>query len=111
MTDANPAADPSFDGQPEKSKFEENLKSRPTWLRFLFMVFFAIVFNIAALVGTVVVVTGFLFVLLTGEPNQKLQRAGRVLATYLADIVSYLTYNTDTRPCPFDTDLDKHDDA
>jgi hypothetical protein len=107
MTDANPAANQAFEGRPDKSKFEENLKSRPTWLRLLFMVFFAIAFNVAALVGTLIVVTGFLFVLLTGEPNQKLKRAGQVLATYLGDIVSYLTYNTDTRPFPFDTDLDR----
>ena len=111
MTDANPAADQAFEGQPDKSKLEENLKSRPTWVRLLFMVFFAIAFNVAALVGTLIVVTGFVFVLLTGEPNQKLKRAGQVLAAYLADIVNYLTYNTDTRPFPFDTDLDKNETA
>ena len=111
MTDANPAADQAFERQPDKSKIEENLKSRPTWLRLLFMIFFAIVFNVAALIGALIVVTGFLFVLLTGEPNKKLKRAGQVLAIYLADIVSYLTYNTDTRPFPFDTDLDRDENG
>ena len=105
MTDANPTADQVIDDQESKEGFEKNLKSKPTWLRFLFMVFFAIAFNVAALVGTLIVVTGFVVVLITGQPNDKLQRAGQVLATFLSDIVRYLTYNTETKPFPFDSDL------
>ena len=108
MTDANPAADQVFDSQDNQANqngIEKNLKSKPTWLRFLFMVFFAIAFNVAVMVGILVVLTGFVLVLLTGQPNDKLQKAGQVIATFLSDIVRYLTYNTDTKPFPFDSDL------
>ena len=105
MTDANPTADQAFESQDGNSGIEKNLKSKPTWLRFLFMVFYAIAFNVAAMVGILIVVTGFFVVLVTGQPNDKLQRAGQVLATFLSDIVRYLTYNTETKPFPFDSDL------
>ena len=105
MTDANPTADQVFEDQGKNGEIEKNLKSKPTWLRFLFMVFYAIAFNVAAMVGILIVVTGFLVVLFTGQPNDKLQRAGQVLATFLSDIVRYLTYNTETKPFPFDNDL------
>ncbi len=105
MTDANPAADQVFDSQDSQNGIEKNLKSKPTWLRFLFMVFFMIAFNVAAMVGLLVVVTGFVIVLFTGEPNDKLRKAGQVIATFLSDIVRYLTYNTETKPFPFDSDL------
>lgn len=109
MTDANPAADEILEEKPSSKQLEENLKSRPTWVRFLFMAVFAIAFYLAAIVGTFVVVIGFLFRLFTGETNEKLRDAGQVLATYVYDIARYLTYNTDTRPFPFDSDLRQGD--
>lgn len=111
MTDANPAADQAFESQRENGKFEKNLKSKRTWLRFLFMVFFAIAFNVAAIVGSLIVVTGFLVVLVTGRPNENLKRTGALLATFLADIVSYLTYNTDSKPFPFNADSEAEENA
>ncbi len=86
------------------SQIEEHVKSRSTWLRFLFMLVFCVLVGVASLVGTVVVVLGFLWVLFTGEPNRRLVNAGQSIAMYVYEIVRYLTFNTDIRPFPFDAD-------
>lgn len=81
---------------------EENLKSRSTWLRLVFMFVFYILGSVATLVASVVVVLGFLWVLFTGDTNEQLKRTGQGIATYIAEIIEYLTYNSDKRPFPFD---------
>jgi len=81
---------------------EENLKSRSTWLRLVFMFVFYVLGSVATLVASVVVVLGFLWVLFTGNTNDQLKRTGQGIATYIAQIIEYLTYNSDVRPFPFD---------
>jgi len=83
------------------SPLEENLKSRSTWLRLIFMLVFCVLISLASLVGTVVVVLGFLWVLFKGEVNQQLKQAGQGLASYIFEIVRYLTFNSDEKPFPF----------
>ncbi len=83
---------------------EDNLKSRSTWLRLVFMFVFYVLGSVATLVASVVIVLGFLWVLFTGETNEQLKRTGQGIATYLAQIIEYLTYNSDVRPFPFDAE-------
>lgn len=83
---------------------EENLKSRSTWLRLVFMFVFYVLGSVATLVASVVVVLGFLWVLFTGDTNDQLKRTGQGIATYIAQIIEYLTYNSDVRPFPFDAE-------
>jgi len=100
MSDTNPPADHSF--VDEKGKpIEENLKSRATWKRLLFMVISSILVWLASLVGMVVVVLGFLMVLFTGEVNRELRGVGQSLATYIYENIRFLTFNTDDKPFPF----------
>jgi hypothetical protein len=80
---------------------EENLKSRSTWLRLVFMLVFYVLICLASLVGTVVVVLGFLWVLFKGEVNKELKQTGHSLASYIYEIVRYLTFNSDEKPFPF----------
>ncbi len=111
MSQDNPAADhAAIDNEEHPGAIENNLKSRSTWLRFVFMVAFLVIANVAAMVASVVVLLGFLWVLFTGEPNDQLRQAGRALARYFAEIVRFLTYNTDTRPFPFGADWPSTDD-
>jgi hypothetical protein len=86
------------------SDIEDNIKSRSTWLRLLFMIIIAIIYGLSRLVVGAVVVLQFLWVLFTGEPNARLTGFGQSLATYTYQIVRYLTFNTDSRPFPFDDD-------
>lgn len=83
---------------------EENLKSRSTWLRLVFMFVFYLLGSVATLVASVVVILGFLWVLFTGETNEQLKRTGQGIASYIAQIIEYLTYNSDVRPFPFDAE-------
>ncbi len=102
MNNENPPADHAFadDSEPGKPALEENLKSRATWTRLLFMLICYILVSIASLVGTFVVVLGFFWVLFTGEVNRQLRQVGQSLAGYIYEIVRYLTFNTDDRPFP-----------
>ena len=102
MSQENPPADhvtPEDDntGVP----IEENIKSRSTWMRLLFMFVFYVLATLASAIGSVVVVLGFFWVLFTGEKNRQLQQAGQVVAGYIYEIIRYLTFNTDDKPFPF----------
>ena len=110
MTDANPPADEIINESPEPgdgSKMEDNLKSKSTWMRLIFMIVFAAIANLTLVIAGFIVVIGFLFVLFTGDVNEKVKQAGAVVSSYLAEIIRYLTFNTDTKPFPFDGELPK----
>lgn len=105
MSNDNPPADDVVvDGDPAGKPIEENLKSRATWTRLLFMVICYILVSIASFVGTFVVVLGFLWVLFTGEVNRQIQQVGQSIAAYIYEIIRYLTFNTDDRPFPLGND-------
>ena len=97
----NPTADDVVIEEDQGTPIEKNLKSRSTWLRFLFMVIYSVLIWLAGLVGTFVVILGFLWVLFTGEVNKQLRQAGQGIASYIYQIVRYLTFNTDSKPFPF----------
>ena len=102
MSDNNPPADHSFvEDEPSGKPIERNLKSRATWTRFLYMVLACVMVSLAGLVGSVVVVLGFLMVLFTGEVNPELRGVGQSIAAYIYENIRYLTFNTDDRPFPF----------
>ena len=101
MSNDNPTIDQVAAEDTDNGKIEKNLKSRATWLRLLFMCVFGLLAGLASLVASVVVVLGFLMVLFTGEVNQELRQLGQGLASYLFQIVRYLTFNTDDKPFPF----------
>jgi len=102
MSDSNPPADHTFvDDKDPANPMEKNLKSRATWTRFLFMVISYILISLASIVGSVVVIFGFLWVLFTGGVNRELRGVGQSLAAYIYENVRYLTFNTDDRPFPF----------
>ena len=101
MNEDNPAVDDaSVEGNPSGHAIEENLKSRATWMRCLFMLISYVFLTIASLVGTVVVVFGFFWVLFSGETNRQVQQVGQSIAAYVYEIIRYLTFNSDDKPFP-----------
>ena len=82
------------------SGLRENLTRGSTWLRGLYMLLFAVLFNIAEIVLAAVAVFQFLAQLLTGGVNQRVQRFGDQLATYLRDMGAFLAYATAHKPWP-----------
>ena len=84
MSHTNPPADHPFVEETQPGKpIEDNLKSRATWTRFLFMLISYVLISLASLVCTVIVVMGFLWVLFTGEVNRELRGVGQSLAAYI----------------------------
>jgi len=101
MTEHNPTIDSAPDeGVGTGKPIEENLKSKATWTRLLFMVICCFLVSISGFVGTFVVILGFLWLLFTGEVNRQLQQVGQSLATYIYEIVRFLTFNTEDKPFP-----------
>lgn len=101
MANDNPTVDQVDVDEVDDGKLEENLKSRATWLRLVFMCIFGMLISLTGMVGTAVVVLGFLWVLFTGEVNRELRQIGQAIANYMFEIVRYLTFNTDDKPFPF----------
>jgi len=86
------------------STVEENVRSKATWQRLLFMFILAIIFGLGVSVGCIVVLLQFFWVLFTGETKTEFSTIGRQLGEYGNEIVLYMTFNTDERPFPFDRD-------
>lgn len=80
---------------------KENVTQQSTWMRLVYMVLFAVIFNIAEFVITVVVLVQFLIKLFTGRVNDNLSALGHKLASYVYEIIAYLTFHTDDMPYPF----------
>jgi len=101
MSNDNPPADHAFvDDKKTGNPIEQNLKSGATWLRCLFMAISCVLASVAFIAGSVIVVLGFLYVLVTGEVNQQIKEAGQSVSTYIYNISRYLTFNTDEKPFP-----------
>lgn len=84
-----------------ETQTKANLGNKGTWLRLIYMILFAVIFNVSELVAAVVVVIQFLFKLLTGKANEQLQNFGQNLAVYFQQMVGFLTYHTEDMPYPF----------
>jgi hypothetical protein len=93
---------PNPPGARPTSDFENNVKSRSTWLRLFFMIVIGALYEIARFVTIVVVILQFFHVLFTGKVNEQLRAFGQSLATYTLQVVTYLTFNSEVRPFPFD---------
>lgn len=83
-------------------RLKQHLTARATWLRGFYIVLFTIIYTIAEIVLVAVVVFQFLSTLVTGGTNQRLLALGQSLSTFVYQILCYVTFNSDTRPYPFD---------
>lgn len=68
------------------------------------MLILVALYAVSRLVVCAVIVLQFFWVLFTGETNERLKGLGQSLATYTWQLIRYLTFNTDSRPFPFDDD-------
>ena len=88
-------------GNAMSSELKENLSQQSTWMRGLYMLLFALFYSIAELVFFAVVLFQFLLNLFTGNSNPRLLKLGQGIATYVYQIMQYLSYNSDYQPYPF----------
>jgi|SRR5690554_245664 len=85
----------------ESETIKTNLTSSSHWIRLLFMILFALILYVAGFVVAVLVLVQFLFALITGSDNTNLRQMGDSLTQYVAQTLSFLTYNSDDKPFPF----------
>jgi Domain of unknown function (DUF4389) len=76
-------------------------RTENVWLRLVFMVLFAMAFNITEFVMFVVACLQFLSKAITGRILRNGAAFGQSLATYAYDIVRFLTFRTEDMPWPF----------
>lgn len=79
---------------------KQNLKSSDTWTRVLYMLLYVILYSLAEIVLTAVVVFQLLLILFTGRKNSRLLKLGQSVSTYIYQVLSYLTFNSDYQPYP-----------
>ncbi len=84
----------------EKST-KNNLTDSKTWIRLVYMILFAVAFNVAEVVLVAVVIIQFLFQLFTGRAIEQLRTLGGSLGAYASEIIAFLTFHSDDRPFPF----------
>ncbi|MDA8978485.1 DUF4389 domain-containing protein [bacterium] len=78
------------------------LSNSNTWVRLAYMFVFTLLLMAARLVITLVVIVQFLLVLVTGSDNENLRNLGQGLGKWVYQSVMFLTFNTDSKPFPFD---------
>lgn len=83
------------------SDISENVKSEQQWLRGLFMLLYLIAYEVAKVILILLTLCQFLFSILSGKPNANLQQFGDSLGQYAAQMVAFLSYNSDEKPFPF----------
>jgi hypothetical protein len=88
----------------ETNDIQQNIKSRSTWVRALFMVIVLALYFVSRLVVLAVIVLQFLYVLFTRETNKQLLEFGHSLALFTCESIDFLTYNSENKPFPFDNE-------
>ncbi len=97
----NEASEPEAEPQDRNGGVAENLLSRSSWLRVLFMVLFIAIWGISRFIIFAVIILQVLFLLFTGGRNDRLALFGQSLAVYSQQLVAYLTFASEDQPFPF----------
>lgn len=83
------------------SDMKQSIKSDAFWLRTLFIIAFSVVYRVLDVVVLFLVVIQWGFTLITGQVNPALDQFSAGLSCYIAQIVRYISGNTETKPFPF----------
>jgi hypothetical protein len=65
------------------------------------MLLFLLIYGVAEILITAVVVLQFFFVLFSGEQNVRLREFGSSLSIFIYQVMNYWTYNSEEKPFPF----------
>ncbi len=79
----------------------EPTANKSTWLRVLFVALFWVIFHLTQFVILAIAVGQCLFSIFSGKPNEQLMKLGNDLSRYVQEILSFVTFNTERRPFPF----------
>ena len=73
-------------------------------MRALFMIIFFIAARFVAVLVAFIGLFQFICTLITRKPNDNVKEFGKDLSVYAAEIIEFLSYNTDRKPWPFSSD-------
>ena len=79
---------------------QENLKQKSIWIRGLYMILFSLFYSLAEFVLFASVIIQFFFKLFTGEINLQLSKLGQSIATYIYQIIQFLTFKSEYHVYP-----------
>lgn len=102
MSSNEPPKDHVDEPDANEASLDDTARSKAIWLRLLFMAIMAVIFGLGVMVGSIVALLQFFWVLFTGEPKEELKSIGRQLGEYGREIALFMTFNSEERPFPFD---------
>ena len=76
-------------------------RNKSTWIRFAYMLLFALLVGAARLILFFVILGQSVLVLFSGRDNDKLRDLGQGLGKWIYQCVSFMTFNTELKPFPF----------
>lgn len=74
---------------------------RQIWIRGLFMLLMIMVLQVTGTVILCITLFQFIVMLISGQPNNRLQQFSRSLSLYLGHLAGFLTFTTEDVPFPF----------
>lgn len=83
----------------KQTNAKRNLKD--DLIRGAFMILFFIAARFAGILVCLTSLFQFLCVLIASKPNDNVKRFGRDLSLYVAEIIQFLSFNTDRKPWPY----------
>ena len=70
-------------------------------MRGLYMLLFSFFYGLADFVLFAIVIFQFILKVFTGDTNERLRKLAQSIATYIYQIIQFLSFNSDTHPYPF----------
>jgi len=80
---------------------KKHVKDKDTWLRFVYIVLFGIVFYVSAFITFLAAALQFFAKLFSGSSFEGISEFGDNLATWQSQVTRYLTFASDEKPFPF----------
>ena len=82
---------------------KDELLDLKKWQRLFFMVIYGAAINFVVSILIVLVAIQFIFYLFTSKTNTQLQSANNWLHGFFNDSLNFLSFNTDVKPWPFNS--------
>ena len=82
---------------------KDELLDLKKWQRLFFMVIYGAAINFVVSILIVLVAIQFIFYLFTSKTNTQLQSANNWLHDFFNDSLNFLSFNTDAKPWPFNS--------
>jgi hypothetical protein len=80
---------------------EETYPVKDRLIKGLNVLLFLFAFAVCRFLLYIIVLVQFLFDLISGEPNNRLCQFSSEFKDYIAEVVAFVTYQSDTKPFPF----------